>query len=369
LLISDVALWRGCADDLLGRFSWEKFHEVTGYPYGWIQGDFTTEDDLWRLPVKVGVNNHYVIGTLRNRLYNTLDLEAANAPVERVDSVLVPVFSGEREFVTPMRKYEQLADIKLNNRYKSEIEKFCLKCSLNACSGVLGKSHPRFGATTNLPAYNVMLGQSHLYMSEIFHRYAPIFYIDTDSAFTREPVNMVIRDCTPYPTLLFQLLDSVPLEVGVKGEGDTVIFRGKMYWQSDESFAFSGWKPFPQYFTRIIHEKPVEIEVERQIQRKWRTRDKSVTSFKVGRWWVKREKWDIEKLKRIFRADNKRCRYDYDSYGLFLRGDSCNSRAWRADELMQKRGRSRWLYRKTRVPHFCDFGATNGARSEAFQSK
>lgn len=343
LLIRDVTQWHGSLDNLTGKMTWQKFYEVTGYPYGWVQGDFHTEDDLWALPIKVGTNNWYVTGTLKNRFYNTLDLEASRAEVLNAQTVLMPVFTTDPAFLNPMRRYEELTEIKLNHKYESPIHEYCIKNTINSLSGTIGKSHPKFGATTNLPAYNIMLGQSHLYMSQIFHKYQPIYYIDTDSAFTREPLNLTIHDCTAYPELPFQILRTVPLKIGVKGEGDTVIFRGKMYYQSDNSLGFSAWKPFPQYFKKIIKEKPLKITVERQITRKWRTRDSSVTSLKVGRWFIKKERWNFEKLKRIFRADDKRHRETYDSYQLFLDGAAQGSQAWTAEEAQQKLSKRQWV--------------------------
>lgn len=349
MLIRDVQQWQGDADDLYGKLDTQTFYEQTGSPYGWILSDFKTESDLWGLPVKIGDNNVYVTGTLKNRLYSTLDLQASNAVITDVQAVLTPVFSSDPAFVNPMRKYEDLTKVKLASQYKSEIESHCIKSTINSASGILGKSHPNFGATTNIPAYNAMLGQSHLFMSEIFHRYHtqahPVIYCDTDSLFWHKPIEEVIRKCTPYPSLPFQMLETVPLKIGVKGESQpegTIIFRGKMYYQNENSLGFSAWKPFPQFFTRIIKEKPLDITVERQISRKWRTRDGNATALKIGRWFIKREHWNLEKLKQIFRADNKRQRDTYDSYELFLNDAHTTSRAWTAREALRKLGETPW---------------------------
>lgn len=255
-LIRDVQQWHGQTDNLRGKINSQKFFETTGTPYGWILGDFLVSDDLWSLPVKVGTNNWYVTGTFRNMLYNTLDLEAAHADVTNIDRVVVPVFATEHKPL--MQKDERLTETKLHGAYKSEIEKYCIKSTLNSTSGILGKAHPSFGDTTNIPAYNIMLGQSHLYMSEIFHKFHtaahPIIYCDTDSFFWYRPVTETIRECEPYPTLPFQVLKTVPLKIEVKGESrpeGTVIFRGKMCFQNDDSLAFSSWKPFPKFFMKL----------------------------------------------------------------------------------------------------------------------
>jgi hypothetical protein len=276
-------------------------------------------------------------------------LQAANAEVTDVQAVLTPVFSKEAAFVHPMRKYEELTKAKLEGKYKSEIESYCIKSTINSLSGILGKSHPNFSATTNIPAYNIMLGQSALFMSQIFHRYHspehPVIYCDTDSLFWHKPIEETIRDCAPYSSLPYQLLETLPLKISVKGESQptgTIIFRGKMYFQSDNSQGFSAWKPFPQFFKQIINDKPTETDIERQISRKWKTRDSNATALKIGRWFIKREHWNLEKLKRIFQADTKRCRDTYDSYQLFLDGTQSRSIAWTARQALDVLEEKQW---------------------------
>ncbi len=354
-------------DQLLGNAHWTKFYEATGSPYGWVIGDFRVKDDLWGLPVKVGSNNWYVTGKFRNRLYHILDLQAANAEITHVDMVLTPIFDAEQNKL--MKKFEELMKIKLLAEYENQIEKFCIKNTGNSTSGILGKSHPRFGSTTNIPAYNTLLAQSHLFMSELFHKFHtpqhPIVYTDTDSFFWHKPVGSMdrdelIRDCEPYPTLPFQLLETVPLKVGVRGTSRSdgcVIFRGKMYYQNRTPnavyAAYSGWKPFPRYFTEIVETKPTSISVERQVRRKWRTRDRKATVLKVGRWFIEEECWDIKKLKRIFRADTKRRRPTYDSYQLFLDDEKAPSHARNAGDVRRAYSKQRGVVRyKRRIRTF-----------------
>lgn len=260
LLIKDVedVTLRVNKDVLLGKASWQKFYESTGVAYGWVLGDFRVNDDLWSLPYKVGENNWYVKGEFLNGLYHILDLQASNAEILKVHRVLNPVFDKSQAKL--MKRFEQLTKIKLYDEYESQIEKYCIKSTINSTSGILGKSHPNFAEYTNIPAYNTLLAQSHLFMSELFHTYHskrhPIVYTDTDSFFWDQPVgtqdkDKLIKDCKPYPDLPFQVLDTVPLTVGLRGvsrpEG-TVIFRAKMYYQGESSFAFSGWKPRPEFF-------------------------------------------------------------------------------------------------------------------------
>ena len=345
-LIKDVRTAVGIDfDKLLGKINWQKFYEITGSPYGWIKGTFETHDDLWGLPIDMAQNNWYVIGKWSG-LYNVLDLEASNVNVLDIQTVLLPIISDEPEFVKPMQKFEQLAQIVLRKQYKSNIDEYCIKNTLNSMTGVIGTSHPSIRDITNVPAYNTMLAQSHLYMSELFHKFHtpehPISYIDTDSFFWHEPVNGVIRECEPCPTLPFQRLSTVPLAVGCKGApkapNSVAIFRGKMYCgltdEGVDTNAFSAWKPFPKYFYQIAQTKPREIYVERQIVRKWNTRDRKATILRIGRWFIAREHWDYEKLCQIFRADTKRHRSDYNSYQLWLAGKHVASRAWTSGEAL-----------------------------------
>jgi hypothetical protein len=105
--------------------------------------------------------------------------------------------------------------------------------------------------------------------------------------------------------------------------------------EGTDTSAYSAWKPFPKFFHQITQQKLREIDVERQVSRKWHTRDQKATVLKVGRWFIVREHWDFEKLQQIFKADHKRCRPTYDSYPLFLEDKSANSRAWTSQEVLQ----------------------------------
>jgi len=343
LLIKNVKLWKGCRDNLLGKMNWQKLYACTGLPYGWLVGDFETEDDIWGLPVKIGENNVYLTGRIRNAVYHTLDLEAANAKVLHVDNVLIPIFNYDQ--TKTMRKFETLTRVKLEGKYSSMIEKFCIKNTINCTHGSLGKSHPFFAEYTNIPSYNTALAESHLAMSRLFHTYQPTTYTDTDSFFWKQPVNKTIEESKPYPTLPFQTLDVIPLRVGCRAEPEndqTIIFRAKMYYQNKHQAAFSGWKPYPRFFNKIIHERPVETTIERQVNRKFKTRDKSVAVLAVGRWFIKRECWSLRKLKRILRADQKRHRPTYDSYQLFLDDKNVKSRAWTTTEVVEMLEKQKW---------------------------
>jgi len=348
LLIKNVQVWNGSTEKLLGKINSQKFYEVTGYPYGWILGTFKTNDDIWGLPLKLGENNIYLNGTLQNKLYHTLDLEASNSEAIEISTVLIPIFDETQK--PTMRKFEELTRMKLEEKYSSEVEKFTIKNTTNCTSGILGKSHPTFAEYTNLPAYGTLLAESHLVMSKLFHKFAPITYTDTDSFFSNKPVNETIELSEPYPTLPFQTLDVIPLRIGCRAEpeGNTIIFRAKMYYLNPHNVAFSGWKPFPQFFNKIIQEKPLTTTIERQINRKFKTRDKSVTTLAVGRWFIKKEEWNLEKLKQIFRADTKRQRETYDSYNLFLNDKNAQSKAWNTQQLNELYGQT-WQFKTNAI--------------------
>jgi hypothetical protein len=362
-LIRNIREWDEDKARLLGPITSERFYEVTGSPYGWIQGDFSTQDDLWGLPIRRRDQNWFVSGeNFRSFLYHVLELEAANAQATHISHVLLPVFvrapssdpimladpdflaksnerKAEERHIESMRRYEALTTTKLEGQYRSAVEKECIKATVNSGTGILGQSRHGIVETTNPLAYSTLLGESHLIMSRIYHKYdSPkhrIAYGDTDSFFWDEPVEGTIEFLEPYPTLPYQIDRPLPLTIGVKGtsrpEG-CAIFRGKLYYQSETSQAFSGWKPEPRSFREIVEGRLQECEVIRQTTRKWRTRDRSVTHLRVGRWWLRKERWDLTKIKRIFRADDKRCRVSRDSYQLFLDGQSQPSRAWTLEE-------------------------------------
>ena len=371
-LIRNIQEWQGDKTRLLGPITCERFYEVTGSPYGWVQGDFRTSDDLWGLPIRRQNQNWFVTSDcFREFLYHTLELEAGSAEVTHVSHVLVPSFvteetlenceplepdleededkerSAESEELTKhlesMRRYEALTTTKLEGRFSSPVEKECIKATINSGTGILGQSDPQIVLTTNPLAYSTLLGESHLNMSQIFHRYHtpkhPIYYTDTDSFFWDQPVEETIGFLEPYPTLPYQIDKPLPLSIGVKGESrpeGCAIFRGKLYHQSKTSQTFSGWKPHPKYFGLIVEGKLRECKVQIQTARKWRTRNKSVTQLHVGRWSIETPTYDLAKIKRILRADDKRCRISRDSYQLYLDGQSQTSRAWTLEESLSR---------------------------------
>jgi hypothetical protein len=352
LLIKNVKVWDGDATSLIGKASWEKFYKITGMPYGWVLGTFKTEDDLWGLPIKFGDNNVYVTGTLSGKLYHLFNLEAANAEILNVETVLTPEFDSSLKPL--MKKFEDLYLKKLKKQYESLIHKFCIKNTLNSTSGYIRRANPYPGDTTNPPASDTLLAYSHKDLSKIFHQYHtpsdPIRYCDTDSFFIQREIEATIEYTEPFPGLPYQTMETLPLDVSVKEPKVPLayIFRGKMYYQSEKSAAYSGWKPYPQFFYKIIKEKPLEVTVERQIIRKWKTRIKKAVKLAVGRWYIQKDRWKLgyigkeKTLKHIFRADGKRKREHYDSYQLFLDNKCLSSRAWTIQEIRRMKSDSTW---------------------------
>jgi hypothetical protein len=355
---------------LLGKMTWEEFNEATDKPYGWIKGTFRTSDDLWGLPTRCSSDEDedesglviYATGIVHG-FYHTLDLEASNAVVLDVEYALGPVFDND-----PSSKYNQSADLyeglldkKLSGNL-DPIEETCLKLTLNAASGKIGEHQHGISHSTNPPAYSTLLAQSHTIMSKIMHKYhspaSPIFYTDTDSIFTRQKVEGIIDYLEPYPNMPYRKIDKLPLKLKIKGttrpEG-CVIFRNKMYYQSPESVAHhtsyslarGGWKGDPSDYSNIVENKLGVATVRSQVARKWKTKDKKAAMLKTGRWYTKKEQWNLPKIKRIFRADYKRNRTPegkdgnpgyYDSYQLHLDDRMQMSRAWRYDEVLDLQG-------------------------------
>ena len=158
-----------------------------------------------------------------------------------------------------------------------------------------------------------------------------VYYTDTDSFFTDHKIERVMFNLTS--------IDSewtIPVKVDVKGESDqygTMIFRSKHYYQNPNVFAIQGWKCFIDDWFKIVHELPRVIKLRRQIKRTFRTRDKKAKELRIGRWKVIKENYNIDRLEKLFKADDKRIRSDYNSYRLCQQKKAVKSRAWTWQEL------------------------------------
>lgn len=296
-------------------------------PYAWIDGVFETNNDVWGLPKRGNQRNYYVVGKNIDGMYHTFDILAAKAKITRINKILIPKFKPNPE----QERFQKLTMKKLEHDYSSIPEKYCIKGVLNSLTGKLGQARPQISVTSNFAAYSTILAGSHYLMSLMFDRYAPVYYTDTDSFFSRNPVNSEVMTLTsirkPYWT--------VPVEVEVKGESDdlgTIIFRSKHYYQSKSSFGFHGWKAFWIDWFKVVTELPKGIGVRRQIARTFRTRDKKAQELQIGRWITIKDIYTNDKLVKLFRADDKRVRTNYDSYSLAQQKQKSESRAWIYDD-------------------------------------
>lgn len=301
-------------------------------PYAWIEGVFESHNDIWGLPKRGNQRNYYVVGDDIDGMYHTYDLLAAKAKIKKVDKILIPKFKSSIE----QERFQKLTMKKLEHDYDSIPEKYCIKGVLNSLTGKLGQAKPQVSVTSNFPAYSTILAGSHYLMSQMFDQYAPVYYTDTDSFFSCDPVNSEVMTLTsirkPHWT--------VPVEVEVKGESDdlgTIIFRSKHYYQSESSFGFHGWKAFWTDWFKIVTELPNGISVNRQIARTFRTRDKKAQELQIGRWMTIKELYTNDKLVRLFRADDKRVRKNYDSYVLAQNRQKSESQAWDYNDWKQYR--------------------------------
>lgn len=292
-------------------------------PYCWIEGVFETHNDIWGLPKRGNQRNYYIIGDNIDGMFHSYDLLAAKAKIKKVETILIPKFKNNSE----QERYYKLTMKKLEHDYANIPEKYCIKGVLNSLTGKLGQSKPQPAVTSNFPAYSTILAGSHYLMSRIFDMHPPIFYTDTDSFFSPKAVNAKLFDLTSIRAPQY----SVPVIVEVKGESDdlgTIIFRSKHYYQSEKSFAFHGWKAFWNDWFKVVTQLPSGITVERQIRRTFRTRDRKAKELQIGRWKVLKERYNVEKLARLFRADDKRRRQNYNSYKLAQQKKASTSQSW-----------------------------------------
>lgn len=68
-----------------------------------------------------------------------------------------------------------------------------------------------------------------------------------------------------------------------------------------------------------------------------------MTALKVGRWFIKKERWNLQKLEQIFRADTKRVRPTNNSYKLFLNDEHAESHAWTLAETLDTLEKTMWI--------------------------
>lgn len=301
--------------------------------FGWLEGVFETNNDAWGLPLR-GKNNFYVTGVIQG-FYHSFDLAAANAKVHHIVRVYKPVFSNENKQTHD--KYANMLLRRLENASMTADEKLLAKAVLNSLTGKLGQSKPALAVTSNFFAYSTILAFSHVIMSRLFAScQTPILGTDTDSIFTQ----------TNLAGKRFELTDGeykIPVILDVKGIGDLVYFRAKNYIlkRQDEDkptvYGRHGWVYFLEDYLKMFDGTITELLTRQDIKHTLLTRQKEAQRLQKGRWFTKPVKLDLEKLKQLLKADLKRNRQTYDSYGLVMQHKSQTSKAWSFDEIMQSK--------------------------------
>jgi hypothetical protein len=291
--------------------------------FGWIEGTFRTKHDMWGLPVR-GFRNYYVTGTVTG-LYNTFDIAASKAEILNATRCYKPIF---RENIAEHDKYADLLMKKLEGKFGSE-EKGYYKALLNSVSGKLGQAHP-ISERSNFLAYNILLGHSHLIMSKLFDKCnSPIIAMDTDSIFSTMDMS----------GKWFELSDgdrTFPVRMDIKGRGNLAFFRSKRYIMTGELSCFGshGWRYFLEDYLKLFNGELTELDTRIDIKHTLLTRQREALRMAKGRWRTRPEHLDLEKIKLLLTADDKRKRANSDSYGLVMQKKNAPSQAWNHDEYM-----------------------------------
>lgn len=291
--------------------------------YGWIEGDFRTDNDMWGLPVR-GKRNYYMTGTVSG-LLSTFDIAAANAEIINVKRCYMPLF---RDDVTEHEKYADMLMKKLDGKYGAK-EKGYYKAIMNAASGKLGQAKP-ISERSNFLAYNILLGHSHLVMSRLFTKCsAPIIGMDTDSIFSQ-------ADMTGKWFTMSDGERTVPIRMDAKGKGDLAFFRSKRYIIEGERSCYGahGWRYFLEDYKRMFDGNLTELDTRIDIKHTLLTRQREALIMAKGRWRTRPEHLSLDKLKELLTADVKRKRDTYDSYGLVMARSNAPSKAWNYDNYM-----------------------------------
>lgn len=300
------------------------FNELNTRKYGWVEGTFKSQNDLWGIPLR-GRNNFYAVGTVTG-FYSTFDLIASKAEIMHIAHAFKPVFEP-----SPLHeKYVKMTLERVEGKLEDK-EKMFAKAVLNSLSGKLGQSHP-IARTSNFFAYNTLLAHSHAIMSRLFDKCkTDVLAMDTDSIFSYNDMS----------GKQFELSDgaySIPLIMDVKGKGDLSFFRSKNYIlktsEGKNLFGRHGWVYFLEDFLKLADGSTTELYTRQDIKHTLLTRQREALKMAKGRWRTKPVTLTLEKIKSLLKADAKRRRATYDSYQLVMEKRSIPSQAWNYDKLL-----------------------------------
>jgi hypothetical protein len=299
--------------------------------YGWLEGVFESGTDLWGLPFRGNKNNFYVTGRVEG-LFHSFDLIASKATPVFINRAWRPVFEE-----SPVHnKFVEMTLNRVEGRFQG-IDKMHAKAVLNSLSGKLGQSHP-VAETSNFFAYNTLLAHSHAVMSRFFDNCkSDILAMDTDSIFS----------CSDMNGERFDLSDgehSIPFILDAKGRGDLAFFRSKNYILKAEGepvlktrvYGRHGWWYFWEDYLKLFDGTVTELVTRQDVKHTLLTRVKAAQEMAKGRWFTKPVTLTLAKLKLLLKGDLKRCRANFDSYGLLLQKQSCPSRSWTIEEVLQE---------------------------------
>jgi hypothetical protein len=299
--------------------------DPTTTDYGWIEGTFKTDNDLWGLPYPYE-RNYYVIGTVKG-FYHTHDLASADAEIMEVKRCFRPVFDWDNPDLQKLHHdYREAVEKRLTGEL-SGIESSLLKAGMNALGGQLGRLKPFACRHTNFPAYSSLLATSHSIMSNSFAEYiqkgGTIYGMDTDSIMGS--INIEGQHGK---------LDGLPIIFHIQAKGEGALFRPKRYiireTLENGSHRFisakHGWRYDWKHFDEL-YETPDFLETTKQVRRTLKVREKLALTLEIGHWFEKPVKLENEDLRRLLSAGKKRWREEYDSYELFRQRLTVSSKA------------------------------------------
>jgi len=311
--------------------------------YGWIDGLFQTDNELWGLP-KRAKNNIYMRGSFSG-FYHTFDLAAAKAKVIYARHCFRPVFNPNAKY------HEKLAKMffdRLNGKLSKE-DSIYAKAVMNSASGKLGQGTSFFSKdsaeengsyparTSNYFAYNTLLAHSHYTMSRLYDlciaKGNPIIYTDTDSI-------MTTADISGTHFYYSDGVREIPITLEVKAHGDLSLFRSKRYildtsvdadGYTKDGFAAHGWKYTRDAFLALRYGNMDKLQTRIQVKSTPHTRTKDALKMELGRWFNRPVTLTKKDIVKLLSADTKRNRgsiQNYDSYTLVSDGKNADSKSW-----------------------------------------